>query len=81
MNPALPLYYPQVVLFMCTYPNLSQLCCVQKLISTFFCDNNVSDMAKPFSVVVFHCRHMFHKECLPSSGAVSHSLFVQQIIV
>ncbi|OBS73733.1 hypothetical protein A6R68_15729, partial [Neotoma lepida] len=21
--------------------------------------------AKPFSVVVFHCRHMFHKECLP----------------
>ncbi|KAF3836339.1 hypothetical protein F7725_028897 [Dissostichus mawsoni] len=29
-----------------------------------------SDMAKPFSVVVFHCRHMFHKECLPSSGAI-----------
>lgn len=28
-------------------------------------------MAKPFSVVVFHCRHMFHKECLPSSGTVS----------
>ncbi|KAF3703710.1 Vacuolar protein sorting-associated protein 41 -like protein S53 [Channa argus] len=27
-----------------------------------------SDMAKSFSVVVFHCRHMFHKECLPSSG-------------
>uniref|UniRef100_A0A7N8Y8R9 Vacuolar protein sorting-associated protein 41 homolog n=1 Tax=Mastacembelus armatus TaxID=205130 RepID=A0A7N8Y8R9_9TELE len=25
-----------------------------------------SDMAKSFSVVVFHCRHMFHKECLPS---------------
>uniref|UniRef100_A0A5F9DMY6 Vacuolar protein sorting-associated protein 41 homolog n=1 Tax=Oryctolagus cuniculus TaxID=9986 RepID=A0A5F9DMY6_RABIT len=24
-----------------------------------------SDAAKPFSVVVFHCRHMFHKECLP----------------
>ncbi|MED6280149.1 hypothetical protein CHARACLAT_007860 [Characodon lateralis] len=29
-----------------------------------------SDMAQPFSVVVFHCRHMFHKECLPSSGAI-----------
>uniref|UniRef100_A0A3Q3AWS8 Vacuolar protein sorting-associated protein 41 homolog n=1 Tax=Kryptolebias marmoratus TaxID=37003 RepID=A0A3Q3AWS8_KRYMA len=28
-----------------------------------------SDMAQPFTVVVFHCRHMFHKECLPSSGA------------
>uniref|UniRef100_A0A7N6AL36 Vacuolar protein sorting-associated protein 41 homolog n=1 Tax=Anabas testudineus TaxID=64144 RepID=A0A7N6AL36_ANATE len=27
-----------------------------------------SDMAKSFSVVVFHCRHMFHKECLPSPG-------------
>lgn len=27
-------------------------------------------MAKPFSVVVFHCRHMFHKECLPSAGTV-----------
>uniref|UniRef100_A0A668V6M5 Vacuolar protein sorting-associated protein 41 homolog n=1 Tax=Oreochromis aureus TaxID=47969 RepID=A0A668V6M5_OREAU len=27
-----------------------------------------SDMAKTFNVVVFHCRHMFHKECLPSSG-------------
>uniref|UniRef100_A0A4W4ETP2 Vacuolar protein sorting-associated protein 41 homolog n=1 Tax=Electrophorus electricus TaxID=8005 RepID=A0A4W4ETP2_ELEEL len=27
-----------------------------------------SDTAQPFSVVVFHCRHMFHKECLPSSG-------------
>ncbi|KAM7322640.1 hypothetical protein ACRRTK_018145 [Alexandromys fortis] len=24
-----------------------------------------TDAAKPFSVVVFHCRHMFHKECLP----------------
>lgn len=28
-------------------------------------------MAKAFSVVMFQCRHMFHKECLPSSGAVS----------
>ncbi|ELW70396.1 Vacuolar protein sorting-associated protein 41 like protein [Tupaia chinensis] len=25
----------------------------------------VDDAAKPFSMVVFHCRHMFHKECLP----------------
>ena len=31
----------------------------------------VVDMAQPFSVVVFNCRHMFHKECLPSSGTVS----------
>uniref|UniRef100_A0A672GL90 Vacuolar protein sorting-associated protein 41 homolog n=1 Tax=Salarias fasciatus TaxID=181472 RepID=A0A672GL90_SALFA len=29
-----------------------------------------SDMAKPFNVVVFHCRHMFHKECLPSPGTL-----------
>uniref|UniRef100_A0A4W4EV85 Vacuolar protein sorting-associated protein 41 homolog n=1 Tax=Electrophorus electricus TaxID=8005 RepID=A0A4W4EV85_ELEEL len=29
-----------------------------------------SDTAQPFSVVVFHCRHMFHKECLPSSGTI-----------
>uniref|UniRef100_A0A3B3TDL1 Vacuolar protein sorting-associated protein 41 homolog n=1 Tax=Paramormyrops kingsleyae TaxID=1676925 RepID=A0A3B3TDL1_9TELE len=29
-----------------------------------------SDTAKNFSVVVFHCRHMFHKECLPSPGMV-----------
>uniref|UniRef100_A0A4W6CPV5 VPS41 subunit of HOPS complex n=1 Tax=Lates calcarifer TaxID=8187 RepID=A0A4W6CPV5_LATCA len=29
-----------------------------------------SDMAKPFGVVVFHCRHMFHKECLPSPGTI-----------
>uniref|UniRef100_A0A669E736 Vacuolar protein sorting-associated protein 41 homolog n=1 Tax=Oreochromis niloticus TaxID=8128 RepID=A0A669E736_ORENI len=29
-----------------------------------------SDMAKTFNVVVFHCRHMFHKECLPSSGTI-----------
>lgn len=33
----------------------------------------VSDMAQSFSVVVFHCRHMFHKECLPSSGPVGGS--------
>ncbi|KAG7524880.1 vacuolar protein sorting-associated protein 41-like [Solea senegalensis] len=29
-----------------------------------------SDMAKLFNVVVFHCRHMFHKECLPSPGMI-----------
>ncbi|KAJ3615411.1 hypothetical protein NHX12_016776, partial [Muraenolepis orangiensis] len=29
-----------------------------------------SDMAQPFNAVVFNCRHMFHKECLPSSGTV-----------
>ncbi|TKC39571.1 hypothetical protein EI555_011045, partial [Monodon monoceros] len=27
--------------------------------------------AKPFSVVVFHCRHMFHKECLPMTSMSS----------
>lgn len=44
-----------------------------KAVIVHFC---VSDMAKPFSVVVFHCRHMFHKECLPSSGSVSNFLTV-----
>uniref|UniRef100_A0A8C7R302 Vacuolar protein sorting-associated protein 41 homolog n=1 Tax=Oncorhynchus mykiss TaxID=8022 RepID=A0A8C7R302_ONCMY len=29
-----------------------------------------SDMAQNFSVAVFHCRHMFHKECLPSLGTI-----------
>uniref|UniRef100_A0A8C7KN03 Vacuolar protein sorting-associated protein 41 homolog n=1 Tax=Oncorhynchus kisutch TaxID=8019 RepID=A0A8C7KN03_ONCKI len=29
-----------------------------------------SDMAQNFSVVVFYCRHMFHKECLPSPGTI-----------
>ncbi|KAG9341612.1 hypothetical protein JZ751_019129 [Albula glossodonta] len=29
-----------------------------------------SDTAKLFSVVVFNCRHMFHKECLPSPGTI-----------
>ncbi|KAK7123924.1 hypothetical protein R3I93_022129 [Phoxinus phoxinus] len=28
------------------------------------------DTAQAFGVVVFHCRHMFHKECLPSPGTV-----------
>ncbi|XP_020389559.1 vacuolar protein sorting-associated protein 41 homolog isoform X4 [Rhincodon typus] len=27
-----------------------------------------TDIAKTFSVVVFHCRHMFHKDCLPTPG-------------
>ncbi|XP_067888326.1 vacuolar protein sorting-associated protein 41 homolog isoform X2 [Heterodontus francisci] len=27
-----------------------------------------TDTAKTFSVVVFHCRHMFHKDCLPIPG-------------
>uniref|UniRef100_UPI00398E8932 vacuolar protein sorting-associated protein 41 homolog isoform X2 n=1 Tax=Pristiophorus japonicus TaxID=55135 RepID=UPI00398E8932 len=27
-----------------------------------------ADAAKTFSVVVFHCRHMFHKDCLPTPG-------------
>ncbi|XP_041045618.1 vacuolar protein sorting-associated protein 41 homolog isoform X1 [Carcharodon carcharias] len=26
------------------------------------------DTAKTFNVVVFHCRHMFHKDCLPTPG-------------
>uniref|UniRef100_A0A672T736 Vacuolar protein sorting-associated protein 41 homolog n=1 Tax=Sinocyclocheilus grahami TaxID=75366 RepID=A0A672T736_SINGR len=30
----------------------------------------VDDTAQAFGVVVFHCRHMFHKECLPSPGNV-----------
>uniref|UniRef100_A0A9J7WY03 Vacuolar protein sorting-associated protein 41 homolog n=2 Tax=Cyprinus carpio TaxID=7962 RepID=A0A9J7WY03_CYPCA len=29
-----------------------------------------SDTAQAFGVVVFHCRHKFHKECLPSPGNV-----------
>uniref|UniRef100_A0A8D1YQZ1 Vacuolar protein sorting-associated protein 41 homolog n=2 Tax=Sus scrofa TaxID=9823 RepID=A0A8D1YQZ1_PIG len=34
-----------------------------------------SDAAKPFSVVVFHCRHMFHKECLPVPSMSSPAQF------
>ncbi|XP_075442772.1 vacuolar protein sorting-associated protein 41 homolog isoform X2 [Ascaphus truei] len=26
-----------------------------------------TDASKPFGMVVFHCRHMFHRECLPVS--------------
>uniref|UniRef100_A0A5F8HDC8 VPS41 subunit of HOPS complex n=1 Tax=Monodelphis domestica TaxID=13616 RepID=A0A5F8HDC8_MONDO len=33
------------------------------------------DVAKPFSVVVFHCRHMFHKECLPVPSMNSSGQF------
>ncbi|XP_025785570.1 vacuolar protein sorting-associated protein 41 homolog [Puma concolor] len=34
-----------------------------------------SDAAKPFSVVAFHCRHMFHKECLPVPSMNSPAQF------
>uniref|UniRef100_A0A674H722 Vacuolar protein sorting-associated protein 41 homolog n=1 Tax=Taeniopygia guttata TaxID=59729 RepID=A0A674H722_TAEGU len=34
-----------------------------------------SDASKSFSVVVFHCRHMFHRECLPVSNTVSSVQF------
>ncbi|KAM6134586.1 vacuolar protein sorting-associated protein 41 homolog isoform 2-T2 [Pterocles gutturalis] len=34
-----------------------------------------SDASKSFNVVVFHCRHMFHKECLPVSNTVSSVQF------
>ncbi|XP_055446743.1 vacuolar protein sorting-associated protein 41 homolog isoform X5 [Bubalus kerabau] len=34
-----------------------------------------SDAAKPFSMVVFHCRHMFHKECLPVPSMTSPAQF------
>lgn len=32
-------------------------------------------MGKPFGVVMFHCRHMFHRECLPSSGGAVRDFF------
>uniref|UniRef100_A0A8C9G6G6 Vacuolar protein sorting-associated protein 41 homolog n=1 Tax=Pavo cristatus TaxID=9049 RepID=A0A8C9G6G6_PAVCR len=35
----------------------------------------VDDASKSFNVVVFHCRHMFHKECLPVSNTVSSVQF------
>ncbi|KAF4020235.1 hypothetical protein G4228_012017, partial [Cervus hanglu yarkandensis] len=35
----------------------------------------VDDAAKPFSMVVFHCRHMFHKECLPVPSMTSPAQF------
>ncbi|XP_064186870.1 vacuolar protein sorting-associated protein 41 homolog isoform X1 [Anguilla rostrata] len=34
-----------------------------------------SDTAKLFSVVLFNCRHMFHKECLPSPGTIPGAQF------
>uniref|UniRef100_A0A8D2NY96 Vacuolar protein sorting-associated protein 41 homolog n=1 Tax=Zosterops lateralis melanops TaxID=1220523 RepID=A0A8D2NY96_ZOSLA len=34
-----------------------------------------SDASKSFSVIVFHCRHMFHRECLPVSNTVSSVQF------
>uniref|UniRef100_A0A8C4RUT3 Vacuolar protein sorting-associated protein 41 homolog n=1 Tax=Erpetoichthys calabaricus TaxID=27687 RepID=A0A8C4RUT3_ERPCA len=30
----------------------------------------VDDTAKSYNIVVFHCRHMFHKECLSSSSTI-----------
>lgn len=44
----------------CCFPELFFLPCPLPL-----------DAAKPFSMVVFHCRHMFHKECLPVPSMVS----------
>ncbi|XP_041103206.1 vacuolar protein sorting-associated protein 41 homolog isoform X1 [Polyodon spathula] len=29
-----------------------------------------TDTSKVFNVVVFHCRHMFHKDCLPSPSTI-----------
>uniref|UniRef100_A0A668V8B8 Vacuolar protein sorting-associated protein 41 homolog n=1 Tax=Oreochromis aureus TaxID=47969 RepID=A0A668V8B8_OREAU len=43
---------------------------LQKMHRTQMRGVRVDDMAKTFNVVVFHCRHMFHKECLPSSGTI-----------
>ena len=44
-------------------------CCCPELFS-LLCPLPL-DAAKPFSMVVFHCRHMFHKECLPVPSMVS----------
>uniref|UniRef100_A0A4W5R5Z3 Vacuolar protein sorting-associated protein 41 homolog n=1 Tax=Hucho hucho TaxID=62062 RepID=A0A4W5R5Z3_9TELE len=43
---------------------------LQKMQRTQMRGVRVDDMAQNFSVVVFHCRHMFHKECLPSPGTI-----------
>ncbi|CAB1340653.1 unnamed protein product, partial [Coregonus sp. 'balchen'] len=43
---------------------------LQKMHRTQMRGVRVDDMAQNFSVVVFHCRHMFHKECLPSPGTI-----------
>ncbi|XP_063778599.1 vacuolar protein sorting-associated protein 41 homolog isoform X1 [Pseudophryne corroboree] len=34
-----------------------------------------SDASKPLGVVVFHCRHMFHRECLPVGNTMSPVYF------
>lgn len=34
-----------------------------------------SDASKPYGVVLFHCRHMFHKECLPVPSTMSPAQF------
>lgn len=53
-------YYPQV-----------SFTCISVSCFWLFSDLPVfSDMGKPFGAVMFHCRHMFHRECLPSSGGV-----------
>uniref|UniRef100_A0A674CTS8 Vacuolar protein sorting-associated protein 41 homolog n=1 Tax=Salmo trutta TaxID=8032 RepID=A0A674CTS8_SALTR len=43
---------------------------LQKMHRTQMRGVRVDDMAQNFSVAVFHCRHMFHKECLPSPGTI-----------
>ncbi|XP_073534361.1 vacuolar protein sorting-associated protein 41 homolog [Phyllobates terribilis] len=34
-----------------------------------------TDSSKPLGVVVFHCRHMFHRECLPVGNTMSPAYF------
>ncbi|XP_075683045.1 vacuolar protein sorting-associated protein 41 homolog isoform X2 [Rhinoderma darwinii] len=34
-----------------------------------------TDSSKPLGVVVFHCRHMFHRECLPVGNTMYHAYF------
>ncbi|XP_040209124.1 vacuolar protein sorting-associated protein 41 homolog [Rana temporaria] len=34
-----------------------------------------TDTSKPLGVVVFHCRHMFHRECLPVGNTMSPVYF------
>ncbi|XP_072009384.1 vacuolar protein sorting-associated protein 41 homolog isoform X2 [Engystomops pustulosus] len=34
-----------------------------------------TDSLKPLGVVVFHCRHMFHRECLPVGNTMSPAYF------
>ncbi|KAM4688354.1 vacuolar protein sorting-associated protein 41 homolog [Discoglossus pictus] len=41
-----------------------------------FCETCLSpilptDTSKPLAVVIFHCRHMFHRECLPVTSPIS----------